>query len=218
MLLVVIIIIIITIIVTMIMANMTIKYNSINYSHCKKYIISMKSSHERKLHIKDTFKYDYEIFNAILGKDVKNSKYFDTSKLSDGQIGCFCSHINLWEKIILDNEPAYIFEDDVLLVDTLETLLIPYDADILFMGHCAETKGTHFYSNVYKSITPRCTHGYFISPNGAKKILDSLENEKPLYVLPVDEYLADLIRRNKIVSYSLHPTIANTGDLKSTIN
>lgn len=209
-------ILIIVIILVIIIVIMSIisksKYKNFDTKAMKKIIISMERSKDRKVYLEKTFPYNYTIFNAIDGNNIKESVYFDKDLLTSGQMGCFLSHISVWKTVY---ETVCIFEDDVRLVN-LDLSFIPIDSDIIFLGHTAETIGEHVIDNVYKSVFPRGLFAYILTPHGAKKMLDYL-NEN-VNVLPLDEIIAIMIYKKVINSYSIFPAIAVTGEMSSTIN
>jgi len=187
-------------------------------------IISLEKSQDRRDRLKDILKdIDYKIFNAVDGK--KETEYIQKLKekhvientLNPGQTGCLLSHITLWENFIQkDKEHVLVLEDDIyinsIFKDFIKThVKFPDDFDIIFLGHCFESKSDESENvlkyKLHKSVCPRCTHGYIISKQGAKKFLDYFYNNK--VDLPIDEMLCRIINEKKLNSYSLYPTIVN---------
>lgn len=103
----------------------------------KVYVISLRSSVERRRHIRNSFGslgIDFEFFDAVEGKEIdrsadsrvykgesfilKNNIFSKTTvvgKLNDGELGCSLSHLTLYEKIIQENlAGAIICEDDLV--------------------------------------------------------------------------------------------------------
>ena len=75
--------------------------------------------------------HDVEIFTAIDGKNIKNEndlvqKHFTKLKpMKPGEIGCFLSHVYIWEKISQQKEEhAFIFEDDPILCNNFVCIQI----------------------------------------------------------------------------------------------
>lgn len=66
-----------------------------------------------------------------------NPRLYDAMKLSNGEIGCFLSHRQIWERIVRDNAPyAIVFEDDIKIAAASATLLtdlswVPADVDFI---------------------------------------------------------------------------------------
>lgn len=99
----------------------------------KNIIISLKTANERREHIIQEFGkqgIDFEFFDAItpylidetcqkLGINLKENQ-----RLSNGEKGCFLSHVYLWQKMIDENiEYLAIFEDDVYLGENADLFL-----------------------------------------------------------------------------------------------
>jgi len=89
------------------------------------FVISLKNS-PRRLYIQEHLKnlnISFEFFDASLGlehleKFQTNYKTIFSEKLSNGQVGCICSHLGVYQKIIDLNLPqALILEDDIVIKD-----------------------------------------------------------------------------------------------------
>lgn len=98
----------------------------------KIYIINLASSIERKEFQKKQLAklnlIDYEFFNAISSDDIDNKTYkkhyYDWQRpLRKAEFACYFSHKTLWQKIIKNNQPALILEDDALLSKCVPELL-----------------------------------------------------------------------------------------------
>jgi glycosyl transferase family 25 len=187
-------------------------------------IISLERSQDRRDRLKDILKdIDYKIFNAVDGKNETEyiqklkEKHVIENTINPGQTGCLLSHITLWENFIQkDKEHVLVLEDDIyinsIFKDFIKThVKLPDNFDIIFLGHCGESKSDESENvlkyKLHKSVCPRCTHGYIISKQGAKKFLDYFYNNK--VDLPIDEMLCRIINEKKLNSYSLYPTIVN---------
>jgi glycosyl transferase, family 25 len=96
----------------------------------RKYVINLKRRKDRYNEFKNRcskyFDSDLiERFDAIDGKEVKQDELFlDVLKkcTSKGVIGCFLSHVGIWEKVIKDetlkdDDIILIFEDDVFFLE-----------------------------------------------------------------------------------------------------
>lgn len=102
--------------------------------NCKIFVINLDSNLERLNFMKkqcDRLGLEFERIAAIRGRDLTveqrkecysieaNTRSYD-SLLTDGEIGCYLSHIHCWQKIIEEDlECALILEDDAELLDTL---------------------------------------------------------------------------------------------------
>lgn len=91
----------------------------------KKIVISLKNATERQEHIINEFSkqgIEFEFFNAITPDLIEETcqklelNLTENQRLSNGEKGCFLSHLSLWQKMI-DENIGYlaIFEDDVFL-------------------------------------------------------------------------------------------------------
>jgi len=81
-----------------------------------------------------------------------------------GVVGCFLSHYILWNRCVELNESIGIFEQDVIFQKSLPNDL--FFSEVLRLDHFHEGKD-HGTGRWWEG-----THGYFISPTGAKKILN----------------------------------------------
>jgi len=129
----------------------------------KIFIINLKSRYDRLKNMKslaETLNMDknkIEIFEAIVGKELKDSDIYNFLSISSldtlhnkstnhkdirtrGAIGCYLSHYKIWEKIINENlNNVLIFEDDLLTdVNTKEfedyVNFLPQDYDIALLS------------------------------------------------------------------------------------
>ena len=99
-------------------------------------------------------------------------------QLSIGAIGCYFSHVQLWETTILNNHMySIILEDDfaipVNMIEEIEILIkrIPEDWDIILLHHhISEYKQENGYRIVQRF---QGTAAYMISNKGAKKMFES---------------------------------------------
>ena len=95
------------------------------------YIINLASAPERAAFQKKQFDrlgLNFEKINATTIADVSESHYkrvaFDWERpLSHAEVSCYLSHKSLWERVIAENEPALILEDDAYVCDDLPQLL-----------------------------------------------------------------------------------------------
>lgn len=161
-------------------------------------VINLVRRHDRKICMTKQFAkhniIDYEFVEAIDGKTIKPSQsIYNMFKHNEfgfrkGVIGCALSHMTLFMKLLYDNENEYyiIFEDDVEFVDDFKNKLElcckhfeKTEMDFLLLGAF-----TLQYPNVNTNelkiasrhlIYNDGLHGYMISKNGAKKILEFVQ-------------------------------------------
>ena len=117
-------------------------------------------------------------------------------------VGCFLSHIAVWQIVLREQELAVVLEEDAVLPDEFERnvkeiihSLEGKNWDIVMLigrvWHVSTGRKVSYNDLLYACQTPReCTwygtRGYLIHPNGAKKLLENLQ---PLGV-QVDAYIS----------------------------
>jgi GR25 family glycosyltransferase involved in LPS biosynthesis len=154
--------------------------------------------------------------------------------LKPGEVGCFLSHVSLWERLVAeDSFPAMIMEDDVSVpnhdawrrdVPRIACLCRSEDIEIVFQGHCYEymTRETIAPSlpssaGLRLSVFPQCTHAYMLSRGGAHKLV-AWARRNPNPVRAIDVELADLVQTGVLRSVSLDPPLAVQRGSPSIIN
>lgn len=156
---------------------------------------------------------DPKIINKITDPSVyysiKNGRSIDQQLNSIGAIGCYLSHIKLWEMLVKsDNDMFLIFEDDVNIspyvsIDDINNFVKNVISenpnwDFIFLGF---TKPLPFFSKdicengicKIKEIT-FCLHSYIINKKCAKKLL---EKAFPI-VHQIDSYISYMATRGDI--------------------
>jgi len=126
-------------------------------------------------------------------------------ELTRGAVGCYLSHVGVWNRMLQGTgDCLLVFEDDAWVVPSLgahvEGLMshVPTDWDIVLLGYVLTKyrKGTHLHQ-AYRFY---CLHGYLISRKGAEKILRSG------YVYPIakqlDSMLSDLADKGLLNVYA----------------
>jgi GR25 family glycosyltransferase involved in LPS biosynthesis len=104
--------------------------------------------------------------------------------MTQGGLGVLMSYLNLFEKISELDSPAITFEDDVEIDDSFDDKLkmilseLPNDFDYCYLGHGdTNIEKLPFSENLSipkGNIT--CLPSLIISPNGAKKLIEKLNN------------------------------------------
>ena len=126
--------------------------------------------------------------------NVKNNYKIDHSFMNhQNQLACALSHIKTWEKIKNSGVPGIVFEDDIILDNTLKDKVtniitkIPKNIDfasILYLGNDSTQK----YNDLWFKIINKSFFGlqiYFLTPNGASMLL---RNALPIEV-HIDKYI-----------------------------
>jgi GR25 family glycosyltransferase involved in LPS biosynthesis len=200
------------------------------------YVINLKKRPERLELFKKNYKliHDYKIIDAIDGNELIHDKeYIDTivgtqakKTLHDfykyniirkyhyelssyGAIGCYLTHINVWNEIIKSNKQnALIFEDDakvsnIYYFDLNKRLkLLPNDWDIYLLinpDFCYLKKPVKNNRNLFKVKRFFLLHAYIININACKKII---ENGKLFPInQQIDHHLSELALINTLNIY-----------------
>ncbi len=175
------------------------------------FIINLASSTARKANITGQLAdlgLAFTLFPAVDGRkeehplfrryDNELNQHYRGQALSKGQLGCYASHYLLWQKCVDLNRPLVVLEDDVLLypepflefLNNIDTLRHRFDCIRLFKNKRKafasrrvsglNTVEIHEFNKGHLSTT-----GYFLTPNGAKKLLQHSEH----WYMPVDLYM-----------------------------
>ena len=193
----------------------------------KIFVINLDDSIIRFRKIKSQLENQNLVFERISAVDLRKNnnnhllKYYNKRKnyygykryLSLGEIGCYLSHRNCWEKIL--KEPidyAIILEDDVTLINDLNEVIRCINScnlnfwEYLKIGE-TPVKRTHkiiktigkFSFVRYKKL-PICAFAQIVNKAGAKKLL---ENSQSIY-RPVDIDI-QYTWKNKVKAFGLLP-------------
>jgi glycosyl transferase family 25 len=157
------------------------------------YVISLKDAFERRALIKKhlhTLGIEHEIIDAVCGEALSPEYLREvnpTQNMSTGQIGCYLSHIQVYERIIVQGTSvALILEDDTVLHPSVRNFVEcgcqSLDFDYCFVGSDdAGDAGYVYYDSAKPALLssqflayplssgPFCTHAYLITLEGAKK-------------------------------------------------
>jgi glycosyl transferase family 25 len=154
----------------------------INLDRCPERLAHMQAQAERE-------GFTLTRFRAVDGCDSQRlwaadlAGYFINCPLSNGEIGCTASHLILARIIANSGEPALILEDDVQLFGgfgrALEEILANAPAGWDMIRLSASMKRAEWpvaAAGADRSFTryskiPMGTHGYLLSPAGARKLL-----------------------------------------------
>lgn len=167
----------------------------------KIFLINMKKDKIRLnnfTRISKELNFEFEIQEGIKYKDVpkeKLEKYilYD-STLSKNEIGCFMSHITIWEKLLKSDHNKYlIFEDDVETYINEEKFkdILNYQGkyDIFYLGKCLCncSKLEQIDKNIFTGKAPVCLHSYIITKEFVKKCMEKFPTYKT-----IDGYIQDI--------------------------
>jgi GR25 family glycosyltransferase involved in LPS biosynthesis len=157
---------------------------------------------------------------------------------SGGAVGCYLSHVEFWRKVasLPDNaRGALVMEDDarVLQPGSLGALLhsiaekgLPKDADVLLLGWVnldsvaegeAEAGPIRLAPNIvgHRVVRPfGCTHMYFVTPRGARKLLETafpIEVQVDFYMgQRLDAQLSEVLGIEPLVVYGARTDVGET--------
>jgi glycosyl transferase family 25 len=180
--------------------------NSIDITQIKSHVINLKSNTEKLKRVQkslNAISIFPERFDAVYGKDLdplyidkitypfvqytmKNGRYIDSNIETLGAIGCYLSHVKLWEMLAnSDDDMLLILEDDAVTnnfsafqINQFLNEIIENDPnwDVIFLGYSkpfpSPNVDTFISNSVYKinEITFQ-THAYVLSKKGALKLL-----------------------------------------------
>lgn len=157
------------------------------------YVISLKDAFERRTLIKKhlhTLGIEHEIIDAVSGKALSPEILREVNpaqNMSPGQIGCYLSHIQVYQRIVAqETSVAIILEDDAVLHPSVRKFVKcgcqRLDFDYCFLGSDdAGDAGYVYYDSAKPALIssqflayplssgPFCLHAYLITLEGAKK-------------------------------------------------
>ena len=175
----------------------------------KIFVINLRSATEKRETMKNTLdKYtkEYIFFDAINGKQLKDSEYkinlnwmnpWNNTHTTYGEVGCALSHYTLWKKMVDENiEQALILEDDIVInnpnfISIIEK--IPISAyDLIYVGRQKlltvdeEKMELWEVGGLVKPTFSYWACAYVLTLSGAKKLcnIDYLNN-----IIINDEYM-----------------------------
>ena len=183
------------------------------------FVISLPGAVERRQFQKQQLfelELDYEILNAIsiddINDEIYKKHYFDWQRpLWNTEVACYFSHRSAWQKIINNNMPALILEDDALLSQYVPELLKSFtnkkNVDLINLEVRGRKKfiskigrDTACNSKLFRLYQDRAgAAGYILWPSGAKKLL---QYERENGIALADAQIANC---NTLVSYQIEP-------------
>ena len=105
--------------------------------------------------------------------------------LTPGAVGCILSHAKVWLRVIQDNAPALVFEDDVVFSALLDEMLplalgdVPSTFSMLYLADLVQSAASQKRDSafdgkwVYRLNGDYWgTYAYVVSPNAAKILYD----------------------------------------------
>ena len=158
---------------------------------------------------------DYERISAVDGQKVKYqtllAEGFDVdhdwidpilhSKLTKGEIGCFLSHYEMWNRCIQMNESIIILEDDAILSDRFnmeEIESLPYD--FVYLAYHEMGERIKLNDTFSRPVYPYWTLAYMIRPEAARILVNDFNTKRKIF--PVDEYLPTMMESLNVAGYT----------------
>lgn len=205
----------------------------------KAFYINLDSAHQRRNQIEkqinsSSLLFNLERFNAIRGQNypIKNRK------LSNGQWGCWLSHLSIIEGCLQDTEELLIIEDDeyfdpmlnhvTSIIDELQSkewdllyldLTMVEVEDYLYVARKIQEKiNTDLKPSsirMPKEFTAYGTHAYVINSRSKDKVASLLKR----YInsgLPIDNVFCHGIQNEDITAYIALPLLTSPGN--ETVN
>ena len=157
---------------------------------------------------------EYELYQAVDGKSISyerlkeqgydvNHNWTDPilgTTLTKGEVGCFLSHWQIWNKCIEKNESIIVLEDDAILTDRFnmeEIESLPYD--FVYLAYHEMREKIKIDDTFSKPVYPYWTLAYMIRPEAARVLVN---NEAKRNILPVDEYLPTMMKKLNVAGYT----------------
>lgn len=160
------------------------------------FVISLPNASERRKFQKEQLTklgLEYKILDAISANDISDNTYkkhyFDWQRpLRKTEIACYYSHRSAWQKIIDNNMPALILEDDAVLSSRVPELLYILNKvennDLVNLENRSRKKFVSrsyteidFNAKLYRLYQDRTgAAGYILWPSGANKLIQLEKN------------------------------------------
>lgn len=143
---------------------------------------------------------DIEVFSAIDGNQISQADLDERGLLVDldwrdpikkrsltkGEVGCFLSHFDLWQRAHRTGQTLLILEDDAGLTGPLPDDIEEQAADglLYLLWNEMNPEGSSQDGELIRPCYPYWTCAYVVTPEGAKRLIDAVWR-----VIPVDEFI-----------------------------
>jgi GR25 family glycosyltransferase involved in LPS biosynthesis len=175
---------------------------------------------KQKIEIVDAVKGDTLNISELLGTGLLSNSYKNASKINKREIGCYMSHMKLYNLIKTNNINGYtlILEDDCnflnenfmdVLNDSLNKL-INRDFDLLYLGNHNSIHGELLLDNIYKTNNNEMligTHCYLVN----NKNIDKIINSTKFIDCPIDIKIDSLSKKKELNVLVIYPVLATQG-------
>ncbi|RYF38979.1 MAG: glycosyltransferase family 25 protein, partial [Comamonadaceae bacterium] len=114
------------------------------------YVINLARSVDRRLAMSEKLagsKATVEFVDAVEGRAADRALYPMAHGLSDGEVGCYLSHVAVWRLLSKSShESALVLEDDVVFNENLDDLCdtfsrLPFEVDLIRVSSLKKAKG-----------------------------------------------------------------------------
>ena len=175
-----------------------------------------------------------EIVDAVVGKELDLNQLIKDNILSPkhtgngewdsrfrrGEIGCFMSHLNIYQQIQENKQSGYsiVFEDDFDIhsehfIEDIKEILKKLrkqeiDFDILFLGTNTQNHGESVFENIHnidKNSILFGTHALLLKNENIPRWIEHIK----VVDKQIDVKLEELIHHEKLNSYVIYPHIVN---------
>lgn len=230
-----------TIIVTCTVSILALLFYSYIHSsslHTKCLVINLPRNEDRLIHFKKQYKESdlsslpLQVFSAVDGKKIEVKEYvtkdsykqiLETEKtgyrlkhkdLTRGAVGCYLSHIGIYNQLLNDPEYEYyiVFEDDAMFnSDILKYISYimskaPNDWELILLGRircqCEKVSAVFERARYFWG-----TFGYVINKEGARKFVDHYE--KTGIDMQIDSAMSKLSQQDRLIVYGVSRDIVS---------
>lgn len=126
-----------------------------------------------------------EFVDAVEGSALDRVPYPMANGLSNGEVGCYLSHVEVWQRLSeSQHDAALVLEDDVLFTGDTDALCnafsgLPFEVDLIRMSSLKKAKGQEAWAMgehrlLIAAMHPSGSQGYWLSRSGARKLLTSM--------------------------------------------
>jgi glycosyl transferase family 25 len=179
--------------------------------HSEKTRRNFQESQMQKLDLKHRM--IFALSTEDIAEEIYEKHFYDWQRpMRKVEVACYFSHQKLWKRVLRENKPALILEDDALLSKNLPKLLQEVegrnDIDMLNL----EVRGRKkFVSKAYENILTSKIYrlyqdrtgaaAYILYPSGAKKLLNCQDKNG---IALADAHITNC----KMKSYQIEPAMA----------
>jgi GR25 family glycosyltransferase involved in LPS biosynthesis len=150
-------------------------------------------------------KIESESYTTLINNNIQKKRHYH-EELTNGSIGCFLSHLKVYQKIVDNKLPcAIILEDDISnklskedFWKIINSINIPNDTDIMIFN-CFFYGLKNLPNNNTVGTVDRfyCLHFYFVTLEGAKKLVQHLSK----IIYQIDSQISYLNKKKLINLY-----------------